>query len=274
MRETAPRFESPKLVWPDGKPAPGAGIRFTIATLVTDHAQYEAMRASFRAGGFAAPDCEWIKIDNTGAAQTDAFRGLNAALAEAQGAHVILCHQDVRLLADDRASLETCLADLETRDPKWAVAGNAGGVAPGELALRISDPHGTDRKVGTLPARVMSLDENFLVVKRAHRVGFSADLEGFHFYGPDIVLNAAVAGYSAYVIDFHLMHLSGGVKGPSFFEAKDAFRAKWNKAFGTRWMQTTCALVLLSGDAVGQIAGRIAERPYGKLMRRSRGWPG
>lgn len=270
MQSETPSFAAPRLVWPDGPAPEGQAVRYTIATLVTDLAQYDAMRASFMAGGFTGPDCEYITVDNTGPAQACAYSGLNAALAAARGTYVILCHQDVRLIADDRATLEACLAGLDARDPAWALAGNAGGVAPGHLALRITDPHGADQKVGPFPARVMSLDENFIVVKRSARVGFSADLTGFHFYGPDICLNAAVAGYTAYVIDFHLAHLSGGTKRASFFTARDAFRAKWSRALAPRWIQTTCALIRLSGDPVGQIAGRLAERPYAKLVRHAR----
>ena len=74
--------------------------RYSIATLVSDRTHYTQMLASFRAGGFADSDCEYLFIDNTGHNQTDAFRGLNALLNAARAPIVVLCHQDVRLLAD------------------------------------------------------------------------------------------------------------------------------------------------------------------------------
>ena len=78
------------------------GLTFTIATLVTDDAQYDAMRASFAEGGFRGDDCEYVFIDNrptSGAAgKADAYRGPNAMLQAARAEFVILCHQDVRLL--------------------------------------------------------------------------------------------------------------------------------------------------------------------------------
>ncbi len=157
---------------------------YTVATLVNDRTQYAAMCASFRAHGFDETCCEMIAAFDP----PSAYSALNELLSRAKGRFVILCHQDVRLIGDDRARLDQRLAELDALDSTWAVAGNAGGALPGKLAMRISDPHGEDRTLGTLPARVVSLDENFLVVKAASRVAFSRDLSGFHLYGADICL--------------------------------------------------------------------------------------
>ena len=249
--------------------------RFSIATLVSDKTHYHALLSSMFAGGFLAQDCEYLYIDNTGPAQTDAYRGLNALLNAARAPIVILCHQDVRLLADNRHTLEKRLADLTQRDTHWAVAGNAGGVSPGRLALRISDPHGNDQRVGNLPERVVSLDENFIVVRRDARIGFSHDLAGFHFYGADICLHAEQMGLTAYVIDFHLEHLSPGKKTNDFGLAERAFRAKWSRALSSRWVQTTCALVHLSSGPVRSSLGRFVDAPLARLARRlpgAQGW--
>jgi hypothetical protein len=242
--------------------------RYSVGTLVTNLEQYAAMRASFAAHGFDGSHCEFLYLDNRGPQQTGAYQGLNALLNAARGQYVILCHQDVLLIGYGMAALERCLCELDQRDPNWALAGNAGAIAPGALAIRISDPHGADRTVGDLPARVMSLDENCIVVKRSARVGCSADLEGFHFYGADLCLNADLAGYSAWVIDFHLKHLSGGNKKADFFAAEEAFRQKWSHALRPRWMQTTCALLRLSGFGPDREAGRLTARPLASLLRR------
>jgi hypothetical protein len=223
-------------------PAPGP-VRYSICTLMTGKAEYAAMLSSFRAHGFSEPSCEFLFIDNSVANAATAYDGLNRMIDTARGRYVILCHQDVRLIADGRADLDRRLAELETRDPDWAVAGNAGGVGPGRLAMRISDPHGDNRKIGDLPERALSLDENFLVLKRAARIGLSHDLKGFHFYGADLCLSADVMGYTSYVIDFHLRHLSDGVISPAFFQARQEFRTKWSRALRSRWMQTTCGFM-------------------------------
>ncbi len=264
-----------ELVYPDGTPPSANEIRFSIVALVSDMAHYDAFRKSFQSRGFTASDCEYIYIDNTARIEACAYRGLNRALAEARGTFVLLCHQDLRLLTDGRAELEERLKDLDTKDANWALAGNAGGIGPGQLSIRISDPHGTDRHVGNFPCRVQSLDENLIIVRRAARIGFSNDLSGFHFYGADICLHAAQAGYTAYVIDFHLAHLSGGTKDDIFYETERKFLEKWNNALKPRWLQTTCALIRISGDSIGKIAGRFAAKPFAKISRRlpaARGW--
>lgn len=258
-----------------GPQGDGVAPRYSIGSLVTDPAQHAAMRQSFEQRGFTSADCEYLYVDNTGPQQTDAYRGLNALLNAARAPVVILCHQDVRLLQDGRAALDARLHALAQRDPHWALAGNAGGVAPGVLALRISDPHGKDVHVGELPERVAALDENFIIVRRDARIGFSNDLQGFHFYGADICLHAAQMGYSAYVIDFHLEHLSPGRKSDDFHKVEQAFQAKWSRALSPRWLQTTCSLLRLSGAPGGTLINRYAAKPFSKLARRlpgARGW--
>jgi len=99
-----------------------AGLAYSIATLVTDGRLYRELQESFRAGGFAAPDCEFLSIDNSGPLQVSAYEGLNRMLADARGRYVVLCHQDVRLLTDGRARLDALLAELEAHDPAWALA--------------------------------------------------------------------------------------------------------------------------------------------------------
>jgi hypothetical protein len=81
-------------------------------------------------------------------------------------------------------------------------------------------------------------------------------ISGFHFYGADICLHAHQMGHSAYVIDFHLEHLSPG-KGHT--TAAESVRAVARA--GARWMQTTCSLIHLSGDAVRQSLGRVIDWP-------------
>lgn len=257
----------PTTLRADGRSDPTAPearpIRYSIATLVNRPDMYAGMVASFRAKGFDA-DCEYLAAEQP----LCAYAELNRLLKAARGTYVILCHQDVRLLEDGRDALDARLAQLDGHAPEWALAGNAGGIAPGRLAMRISDPHGRDRRIGDLPARVWSLDENFIVVRRATPVGFSRDLSGFHLYGADICLVADLLGHSAWVIDFHLEHLSPGRKDASFTAAEAAFRRKWSHALRPRWLQTTCTLLHLADGPLNRLAGPRVERVAAGLLRR------
>jgi hypothetical protein len=243
--------------------------RFTIGTLVNKFDLYTAMRASFEAGGFTG-DVEWIVIDNTGPVQTDAYAGLNQILNQARGTYVILCHQDLLLLQQGRAELEVLLADLSKADPNWALAGNAGAVGAGHIVLHVTDRNGKEAKKGQTPARVTSLDENFIIVKREARIALSRDLTGFHLYGTDICLVADLLGYNAWVIDFHLQHVGEGIMGPVFTASENEFRRKWNHALRDRHLQTTCTFVSLSSADQPSwktaLQGRVALRA-GRLQR-------
>lgn len=223
-----------------------AALSFSICTLVTDRAQYSVMLKSFVDHGFTPYDCEFLYIDNTVNNSFDAFEGYNLFLLEAKGRIVILCHQDVELLEDNRTTLERRIAELELIDQNWALCGNAGGTRSGRLAARISDPHGADRSVGELPAQVFALDENFIAVRRSANLALSHDLKGFHHYGADLCIVADILGFSAWVIDFHLLHKSAGSTGGHFADSLPLVTKKWRRALRSRWVTTTCASYFVS----------------------------
>lgn len=232
----------------DGAPAADAPA-YSICTFVTRPAQYAAMRASFAAGGFVPADCEYLFIDNADGNRLDAYQGINLFLRAARGRHVVLCHQDVELIADGRARLDAVLAELERRDPAWGICGNAGGIAPGKLAIRISDPHGEDvARNGPFPVRVASLDENFLVVRRAANLALPRDRAGFHLYGTELCLIAERLGWHAYVVDFHLRHHGRGNMDAMFRRQLTELVDGTAAAFRPRWIGAPCTDMFLSGS--------------------------
>jgi hypothetical protein len=145
--------------------------------------------------------------------------------------------------------LENCIAELNKLDPKWALLGNAGGQSFGYISLRLTDPHG-DHNTGGFPMKVQSLDENFILIRKDANLGASSDMEGFHFYGFDLCLVAAMRGYSAYVVDFHLHHLSPGKISQDFIKSKSRIIGKYQQLFSGRFFQTTCTSFYLSGNAL------------------------
>ena len=229
---------------------------YTIGTLVTDRAQYGDMRRSFESFGFDEEDCEYLAIDNTGANKISPYLGLNTVLGAARGDTIILCSDYARLVDDGRPQLEACLAELDALDPSWAVCGNVGGVAPGRHSIRITDPNGADQRLGDFPAKVMSLDERFIVLRRSMRLGFSTDLDGFEFYGTDICLIAEILGMSAYAIDFHIECMAPETPESGLFAEEKKFRDKWMRVMRSRYIQTPRRLVQIGNSAALSLNGR------------------
>jgi hypothetical protein len=232
-------------------------LTYSICTLVTDASQYSACLKTFHAQGFVEPDCEFLFIDNANGNEFDAFAGLNLFLRRARGRYIILCHQDIRLIGDGRERLDALLAELDPLDPKWGLCGNAGGLHGGGVALRITDPINANARVGgPFPARCESLDENFIVVRAAANLALSSDCQGFHHYGTDLCVIADILGYRAYVIDFHLQHLSDGDDGPGFHEMRRSMIRKYRRALRPRLIETTNTTMPLTSSAALSLIAR------------------
>lgn len=214
-------------------PIVSAGPVFSVCCLVTDPVQHAAMCASFRGGGFTPDTTEFIGFNARSGPRFDAYAGVARMLEEARGRFALLCRQDVRLLSDGAAELTARLDELSARDHDWAVAGNSGVTAEGEEVMRITEGEGPTAQRGTLPARVESLEETFVVVRRAIGLRPSAGLSGYQLYGTDLCLQARVLGRSAWVIDFNLRRLgSAGRLDRAFFDHQEAFERHWGQRLG------------------------------------------
>jgi hypothetical protein len=225
-------------------------VAYSFCTLVTNLTRYHAMVEGFRRLGFTSADREFLYIDNSASNQADAFSGYNRFLRQASGRYVILCHQDVMGLEDGREKLDSLLAALSEKDSVWAVCGNAGVDVRGRRFIRITDPYAPDQSTGQpFPRKVMSLDENFIVVKSEANLALSRDLTGFHWYGSDLCLIADILGWTAYVIDFHLRHDSRGSVDQHYNSLRNQLRSKYTRAFRPRTLRVlTERNVYLSGN--------------------------
>lgn len=212
-------------------------IDYSICCLVSRPDLYRQMVDSFREKGFGADRCEFLFIDNTVQNRGDGYTGLNRLLSLARGRYVLLCHQDI-IAQDSIDQLDNCLTVLTEIAPDWAVAGNAGFSRSRKRFVRLTDRYRFDFRSENLPGRVASLDENFLLVRSETAVRFSNDLSGFHLYGTDLILQAETAGYSAWVIDFHVEHLGVGAVDRSFIQCIDEFEKKYKHAFAPRSIRT------------------------------------
>ena len=250
---------------------------FTVCTLVTRWNEYEVMRATFVAHGFDETSTEYLAIDNSAGNTADAYQAINLFLRAATAPYVLLCHQDVELVDDGVAELDREIRRIGQLDPNWAVLGNAGSSLDGRRVMRISDPRAANQQPAGLPVRVTALDENFLLVRAEANLAVSRDLGGFHHYGHDLCIIADVLGWSSHVIDFHLLHKSGGSLNVAFDASRRAIRAKYARAFRGRAVAgTTQRPYMIGGSATQRLTGTLllqGRRLYRRLARRL-GLPG
>lgn len=203
------------------------------------------MRASLALAGFDETNSSFTLLDNTLGNQHEPYSAFNKVAGERPEPYLVFCHQDVLLNQGhgyDR--LVQMLGELSEKEPRWAVAGNVGIRFDFKPVTCIVDPWPPVRWTGSLPQRVMTLDENFLVVRNDSKVRWSTPLAGFHFYGPDICLNAIQQGRTCHVIDFKLEHLSAGPKNANFWEIKETFQHYWNGKFHLAFIMSPTGVVM------------------------------
>ncbi|GAB1622418.1 hypothetical protein AAOGI_24680 [Agarivorans albus] len=220
--------------------------QFAVCTLVTDLSEYQGMLESFASAGFSEENTQFIYADNSENNKLDAYQAIRKFLTHSDANYIILCHQDILLNFDDKEKLESVLSELDQIDPDWSLCGNAGYIDFKHYAMRISDPHGNNINVGNFPAQVKSLDENFIIVKNDSALSISKDLSGFHLYGTDMCIIAEILGLRSYVIDFHLLHNSGGNINKSFEVSKKELLNKYAKALSPKYIRSTCTKMIIT----------------------------
>lgn len=242
---------------------------FHICTLSNRPEQYRQMKDSFLAAGFDETRCTYTLLDNSSGNRHEPYSAFNQIKARCTARYLIFCHQDVLLSeGDGYEKLLQVITEIEARDPRWGLLGNAGINRSYRYTVRITDPHWTaGARTPDLPQRVTTLDENFLVINPRADVNCSPDLSGFHFYGPDLCLNARKNGHAAYVVDFHLRHLSSGKLDASFWAMRDQFQSRWQNHFHCVVLKTVTGIhICLSKHR--PIRAFFASRPVAtKLLR-------
>ncbi|WP_157052038.1 glycosyltransferase [Qipengyuania citrea] len=156
----------------------------------------------------------------------------------------VFVHQDVYLPASWSKNLSRAIAELEQRDPDWAVLGVAGidnfGAFVGRVwSTGLQVELGSDRD---LPARVRSVDELLIVIRTHPGLRFDQNLPGFHLYGTDIVQTAHSLGLGAHVVHAPVIHNSRPVR--SLLGAyEDAYRYMADKWASALPIVTPCAVL-------------------------------
>jgi hypothetical protein len=224
-------------------------IKYSVCTLVSRHTEYQEMYESFLKAGFDNTNTEYLYIDNAEKNEFEAFGGLNRFLLEAKGEYIILCHQDILLIQDNRQTLENCIAELDRLDPNWALLSNAGASYLKHVVLNVTELDGQTHKFGLFPTKVNSVDESFMLVKRSANLALSNDLSGFHLYGTDICILAEMLGYNSYVVNFNILHKSKGNVDQSFHHIKANLIRKYSMLFKAKYYQTTNTEFYLSNSS-------------------------
>ena len=221
--------------------------QFAISVLTNNLEMYEQMKATFVTGGFNDANCRFLVFDNSDSNRYEPFSVYNQILSEAIEPYLIFCHQDVLLNKGHGIEQLTQVIETMNRDyPSWAVLGNAGMTSDFKRILHISNLY-EEYSFPSLPQRVVTLDENFLVVKRAANLRVSSEFSGFHFYGADLCLHAMRAGFSCHVVDFHLTHISPyGDMGAIFVSAKQKFQAFWGTEYELLFLPTVCTVLVFT----------------------------
>jgi hypothetical protein len=155
----------------------------------------------------------------------------------------VICHQDVVLPNNWVEKLEHQISIIN--DKQFGVLGTFGVDMDYQYVGNIKDPH-NNPKLGNLPCQAMTLDEHCLVIRKSSGLNFNEKLPGFHFYGADICLRAAMAGMKNYVIDARLEHLSGGKVDKAFSVCAEEFRRQWQSRSPYRIVKTTCGLLTMN----------------------------
>ena len=161
----------------------------------------------------------------------NAGKAYNSGLAEADHEIVVFAHQDVFLPATWLANLSRVLAQLEAVDSNWGVLGPFGVARAGGFRGHCYST-GLRRILGSSfdkPIPAQSLDEFVLIVRRSSGLKFDENLPGFHLYGADICLEAAIRGIASYIIPAFCIHNANGVVRipAAFWRGWFYLRRKW-----------------------------------------------
>ena len=196
-----------------------------------------------------------------------AAAGLTMGWMRAKHPWVICVHQDVVLSAGWDRSLAQQLREAERRFGPIGVAG-VYGIGEVIVPMDLTQPLAAER-IGwvvdrgrvlrdgpDLPARVATLDELILIVRRDALLRFDPAL-GFHLYGADLCLQAREAGLAVVALELLCQHNSRTVGLPdAFFQSAQVFARKWSHRLP---VATPC--VIIDKGGVVFVLGNAGERP-------------
>jgi hypothetical protein len=136
-----------------------------------------------------------------------AAKAYNDAIDRSANDLVVFAHQDVLFPAPWLSQLERALDDLDATDPHWGVLGCYGLTCDGQERGHVySAGRDVFGEPFEHPARVQTLDEIVLILRKSSGLRFDERLPYFHLYGADICLAAAEKGMKNYAVPAFCIH--------------------------------------------------------------------
>jgi hypothetical protein len=191
---------------------------------------------------------EYLVLDNT-LQYWDCYSAIRHFIAHAEGDYIVIIHDDVSFEGLTSNILYNAISEIVLKNKTASLFGIAGISSNSRKGLgHFHDLNGEQKWGFDKDRLVSSLDECFLVIKAGYGLNVSDELEGYHFYGTDLCINAIRLGLSSYVIDYPILHKSGGTLNEEFFLARDRFQHHLKKVYSNSLIKTTCTF-LYSGDS-------------------------
>jgi len=170
----------------------------------------------------------------------------NDAISTATNDIIVCMHQDIYLPDGWDEILTKSVVSLEKSGEKWGVLGCFGISLEGAPVGHVYS-NGLKRELGSPqpPARVQSLDEIVLVVRKSSGLQFDEMLPHFHLYGTDICLESQRMGLRNYAVSNFCIHNSLPVLRlpPEFWRCAEYLQKKWRRELP---ISTTCVVISTS----------------------------
>lgn len=171
--------------------------------------------------------------------QYSASQALNLGIDKARSNIVVLCHQDVLFYEDWVDLLFERIEEVEKTTKKWGVLGTAGITKRDDTVGVVHNIKGDLQWQATKRAKVypvQTVDEHCMIIRKNSGLRFDEkNFNGFHFYGPDICLDASDKGFTNFGILCPLAHVSASgslISGKKeFMRLLNNLAKKWQSKF-------------------------------------------
>jgi hypothetical protein len=164
----------------------------------------------------------------------------NDAIDKSKNDLIVFIHQDMILPENWLSDLELGLTFLTADDPQWGVVGCYGETLDDNgRGYVYSSGLGILGKPFERPARIQTLDEIVLILRKSSGLRFDESLPHFHMYGTDICMRAEENGRKNYAISAFCIHNTqpGLILADEFYECYWHVKRTWKHRLP---IQTTC----------------------------------